>query len=278
VELCSVVLVMEPKSIFTLMMITVEDKPGLLDIWEIMFTTSLLVVELKVVEFTLVALVMVKRLICGLKMMVVRQRWLITPTGKWGEYNIRAAGGVGNRSFLSCNENGKVDLWTQDDGSGRQRWMLNAKSFVQENRGHNIYAAGGTSTSRTMFSCPEDGQKVDLWTNDDNSGRQVWTFKHLGNNVYNIYVAGGTKDGRNMLSCVEDGTKVDLWKVDDNSGRQKWVLIPVSGGKANTFNIRAAGGMKGDRVWLSCQGDGGVVDLWKQDDGSGRQRWVINPK
>jgi hypothetical protein len=29
------------------------------------------------------------------------------------------------------------------------------------------------------------------------------------------------------------------------------------------------------RVFLSCNQDGTVVDLWSQDDGSGRQRWQV---
>jgi len=209
-----------------------------------------------------------------------RQRWLITPTGaKWGEYHIRAAGGVGNRAYLSTTDDGsKVDLWTHDDNSGRQKWVLNAKAVLQENRDYNIYVSNGVSGGRTMFSCTDDGSKVDLWTKDDNSGRQVYRFKHLGSNCYNIMVAGGTKGGRTLLSCTDNGEKVDLWTQDDGSGRQKWVMIPVMGGKGNEYNIRVAGGMKTDRVLLSCTGDGTTVDLWKADDASGRQRWVIVPK
>lgn len=42
------------------------------------------------------------------------------------------------------------------------------------------------------------------------------------------------------------------------------------------YTIQTLQGLSSDRSMLSCTPDG-KVDLWKKDDGSGRQRWVLTP-
>jgi len=67
-----------------------------------------------------------------------------------------------------------------------------------------------------------------------------------------------------------------MWKVPGN--RQKWQFIKV--GK-DWYNIILTGGMvnRGDlrlgNSYLSTTSKGDRVDLWNQDDGSGRQRWKV---
>jgi hypothetical protein len=58
-----------------------------------------------------------------------RQRWQFVPVKDstiCSYYNINVDAGVsGGRTLLSCTPDGStVDLWTTDDGSGRQRWQL----------------------------------------------------------------------------------------------------------------------------------------------------------
>ena len=109
-----------------------------------------------------------------------------------------------------------------------------------------------------------NGKNVDLWHEDDDSGRQKWRFTSVGNNLFNIRPFAGVGD-RNILS--NNGQNVDLWVKDDGSGRQKWELIPLNNG---AFHI------KGGAKFLSTNGKN--VDLWESDDNSGRQQWQLVPE
>ena len=211
-----------------------------------------------------------------------RQRWVID---NFGDYcTIRVAGGVRNgRVYLSCTADGKkVDLWTQDDASGRQRWEIhvppNKHWFLHPilpicRRHSQVRVKGGTFGGRIFLSCTADGGIVDLYSTDDNSGRQKWVFEPTGYGDYRIVVSNGVYSGRRYLSCTPDGARVDLWTIDDGSGRQRWVVTNFG----DFVTIRVAGGVHSGRVFLSCSADGSVVDLWTVDDGSGRQRWEIFP-
>jgi outer membrane protein assembly factor BamB len=57
-----------------------------------------------------------------------RQRWRLVPIGGsqiCNYFNIIVIGGVNSRrDYLSCTPDGSVDLWSSDDGSGRQRWQV----------------------------------------------------------------------------------------------------------------------------------------------------------
>jgi hypothetical protein len=131
-----------------------------------------------------------------------------------------------NRSLLSCSEDGSVvDLWSADDGSGRQKWSIVPVQGFSEI--FNIVVDGGVSTNKRYLSCTADGSRVDLYPKDDGSGRQRWSFVKLDSNIpayYNIKIVGGVETGRLFLSCSEDGLVVDLWSSDDGSGRQRWQL------------------------------------------------------
>jgi len=145
---------------------------------------------------------------------------MIYPT--WNT-EIRVSGGTNaGEDFLSCTDWGLVDLYSENDGSGRQTWVFHA---VQKNT-FNILVSGGTNEGATFLSCTAAGL-VDLYDKDDGSGRQRWTLEKVSPGVYNIVVFGGVDD-RKFLSCTAKG-KVDLWKEDDGSGRQRWKLtVPVA--------------------------------------------------
>jgi hypothetical protein len=139
-----------------------------------------------------------------------------------------------NNSILSSSPDGTdVDLWNVDDLSGRQQWQF-AQVVGLPPGVYNIIIKGGVSGSRTFLSSSPDGTNVDLWTEDDRSGRQRWTLKPVrqpGSDLpmpsyYNIQVLGGTVPQRTQLSCSADGKSVDLW-TDDNSGRQRWQVQGV---------------------------------------------------
>jgi len=142
---------------------------------------------------------------------------------------------------------------------------------------HNLQILRGLSSNRSLLSCNGDGSVVDLWSQDDGSGRQVWEISLAPGHVdaYHIIVSKGVSGDRKYLSCTADGSRVDLWNEDDNSGRQRWQFVQMQGPMCNYYNIKVDAGVTGGRTFLSCTSDGTHVDLWNQDDGSGRQRWQV---
>jgi len=143
---------------------------------------------------------------------------------------------------------------------------------------HNLQVVRGLSGNRSLLSCNGDGTVVDLWSQDDASGRQVWDVQLVPGytDLVHITVSKGVSGGRRYLSCTADGSKVDLWSEDDRSGRQRWQIVPLNDSTiCNYFNVMVSAGVSGGRVYLSCTADGTKVDLWNQDDGSGRQRWQL---
>ena len=151
-----------------------------------------------------------------------------------------------------------------------------AGQFPEPASKYNVRVFGGTK-DRVFLSCTHDGEKVDLWNKDDVSGRQRWFLINAADGSYNIQVFEGIKNDRRFLSCTDDGTKVDLWGTDDASGRQRWKFTFEGTTKDghSYYTITISGGVKGDRKYLSCTQDGTKVDLWKENDKSGRQLWIF---
>ncbi|OOM76758.1 hypothetical protein [Clostridium sp. BL-8] len=142
----------------------------------------------------------------------------------------------------------------------------------------NLQILHGLDTDRNLLSCTDDGTVVNLWSVDDESGRQKWRFTRVKgyNDVYNITVVRGVYSGRTYLSATPDGDLVNLWPEDDGSGRQRWQLVPVQSFSGHsTYLIKVYDGVCSDRKYLSCSADGTIVNLWPEDDGSGRQIWSI---
>gem|GEM_PF-1834010 len=142
----------------------------------------------------------------------------------------------------------------------------------------NLQILSGLQTNKNKLSCKFDGTSVDLWSEDDGSGRQKWEFIPVSglNDVYNIRVGNGINNNRSYLSTNADGSTVDLWYLDDGSGRQRWRVIPVQNSSiANTYLIQVYGGISTNKKFLSANSDGTKVDLWFEDDGSGRQKWNV---
>jgi hypothetical protein len=143
----------------------------------------------------------------------------------------------------------------------------------------NLQVLRGLDSNRSLLSCTPQG-KVDLFSTDDHSGRQVWNVVEVPGvaGYYNIIVSKGTDPGKKYLSCTRAGDVVDLWKEDDESGRQRWQLIPVTKPAiCSYYEIKVLGGVDTKRNFLSCAASGQVVDLWDKDDDSGRQRWQLQP-
>ena len=136
----------------------------------------------------------------------------------------------------------------------------------------------GLSSDRSLLSCSSDGTVVNLWNEDDGSGRQFWDVQLVpgSDDLFHITVSKGVTGDRRFLSCFPDGSGVDLWAQDDGSGRQRWQIAPVPGTNIPSYyHVTVSKGVTGDRRFLSCFPDGSGVDLWAQDDASGRQRWQL---
>lgn len=129
---------------------------------------------------------------------------------------IRVKQGVsGDRKYLSVTADGtKVDLFTRDDGSGRQRWHVvdaATKGTVF------IIISGGVSGSRKFLQCTggsgialgETATAGSQWTITERDGSATITCAILG---------------APHLSTNHDGTVVDAFQSDDGSGRQRWIL------------------------------------------------------
>jgi hypothetical protein len=148
--------------------------------------------------------------------------------------NIKVLGGVStNRSLLSVNIHGKVNLSDTDDGSGHQKWNIalipSHFSFPDDYIMYHIMISHEASGSTPGYLCSKpDGTEVDLWGYEAPEGRGVWNIRKISSNIpsyYHIEVLGGVSGGKTYLSCSEDGTTVDLWYEDDGSGRQRWQLL-----------------------------------------------------
>ena len=218
-----------------------------------------------------------------------------------GTYHVQVSfgtsGGFGGEQLLSTTSNGrKVDLYSHDDNSGRQKWVITPI----DNCLYHIHISGGTSGGfggEQILSTTGNGRKVDLYSHDDNSGRQKWRIKLIpGTSLFHIQISGGTNGGfggQQLLSTTSDGTHVDLYSHDDDSGRQKWRIIEPSTDDdgtstancqppvdAGTYHIQISGGTSGGaggEQLLSTTSNGRKVDLYSHDDNSGRQKWVITP-
>lgn len=177
--------------------------------------------------------------------------------------------GIIRQSCTHCSGTGKKEegcIVCDDRGEISPRYPR----MPAEGKEYHVKPETGV-TGRTFLSTSVNGDVVDLWNKDDDSGRQKWLFTNaLFHDFYyiKVYKPGGT---RKYLSCSGDGACVDLWHKDDGSGRQRWRLIPLANG---SFYIKSVGA-KG-RTYLSSNGDGTVVDLWHEDTRSGAQRWILS--
>lgn len=106
-----------------------------------------------------------------------RQQWKFEyVTG--GYYHIKVRGGTSGgfegEQLLSTTHDGKlIDLYSHDDHSGRQQWIVNC---IGSNM-YNIRVKGGTSGGfggQQLLSTVRSGLNLDLYSHDDNSGRQKW--------------------------------------------------------------------------------------------------------
>lgn len=95
---------------------------------------------------------------------------------KSNEYHILAkrANEKCDKKFLSaasCFCQSYVEFWNRDDGSGRQRWVIQ-----EVEGGYTIKAAGGRD-ARAYLAMNKLGGAPFLWAENDFTGKQIWRFE-----------------------------------------------------------------------------------------------------
>nr|QOL01295.1 putative extracellular protein TR9_096 [Trebouxia lynnae] len=154
-----------------------------------------------------------------------------------GLYNIQSQGRLGSCwSYLSipnCTVGDTVDLYSQDDGSGRQQWELVPVA------GNNLYylldnGRTGCTSWLSGQPCPEN--RIAAWYTDDSSGRQQWQLSPLGNNIYTISLPQGRSTCETYLQASTCGVNsavgsglTEFTGSDTGSGFEHWLITPVSG-------------------------------------------------
>ncbi|MEQ1765232.1 MAG: hypothetical protein ABL984_19040, partial [Pyrinomonadaceae bacterium] len=202
-----------------------------------------------------------------------RQRWLVQRTSDLVSYYIVVGGGTAaDRKYLSASSDGtKVSLAAEDDGSGRQRWLLNSFAFGQPGSfRYRISVSNGVESGRRFLSTTPDGGTVDLFTRDDNSGRQQWSLNVPDGVKFNIRISGGTPADRALLGKTERQDINTLYAADDNSGGQRWTIGRL--GNLSAYHIWTSNRLylTGNErpVWTTTQKTG-------TDTSNGDQVWLI---
>ena len=168
-------------------------------------------------------------------------------------YHIYPLGGVrqffydeeqlhGNRIYLSCTPNGgKVDLWFEDDETGRQKWILQYVGYNDAN-GNGIYyikIRNGTDNNVRYLSVQSDGINTELIDGDGGLNKlQEWILEQVTNEEwFYIYTNAFPIVYHRYLSANNSNLRVDLAQADDGSGRQRWILELNDQGYVHFINI-----------------------------------------
>jgi len=156
---------------------------------------------------------------------------LLVPFWVQAQSHIQIAGGTPHdRKILSAGLEGDyLDLFAKDDGSGRQRWVIETppQHWFTGNRKAayvHIRVSGGTPPKRLYLSATSDGEVVDLFAKDDGEGRQRWFIEQEPGGYVHIRISGGTPEDRRLLGVNSIGSGVELTDKDDGSGRQRWII------------------------------------------------------
>lgn len=119
------------------------------------------------------------------------------------------------------------------------------------------------------------GNSFDLFFEDDGSGRQRFIFTKGAGNWYTIHIYGGCVPNARYLSSTQDGDRVFLIGEDSGSGLERWSVERGKDEAEVWYYIRVLGSTTGGSSLLSASPRGDKVSLVPRDDGSGRQRWVV---
>jgi hypothetical protein len=198
--------------------------------------------------------------------------WTFVPVmGRRDLYHIKSGS-----QYLSTKNDGTVlDLMKEDDKSGRQQWYL----FPNSDGSFRIQVWDGVEMGRVYLSCARTGGRVDLHAEVDASGRQSWILTQMGaeaapalpspDKAYRIAVQKGVTDSaKKTIGLGSDGRAVLTQETEGLS----WTFAPVAE-LHGVYQIKTGSGLQ----YLSAKHDGSFLDLWFEDDKSGRQQWYLFP-
>lgn len=175
----------------------------------------------------------------------------------------------------------KVDAFSKDDGSGRQRWEIRDSGDGDG----SVVLVSAESSRRWFVSTPREdlGNYVDLYFEVD-SDRQKWFLEDVAGGGKSLRLKGGRAVG--FLSYREWDSGVDLWTEVGPEGRQSWDVEAVDvESRGKTLEIDAAlklpgWGASSKRTRMSYDGANSAirVDYPKSPHASaGGTNWTFKP-
>ncbi len=173
-----------------------------------------------------------------------------------GQYNIQALRGLSsNRSLLSGQSGGLVDLWTDQDSS---------EPVADGQQGGLPPRKGQALSSPDVLKQPA-GPTERL---------QKWDVNMIDSGFFNIKASGGTGDPDRQFLTFDESGVVRLGVQPQNFIGLVWTLARVTTApEIPAYYAIAPAWWDGVTGLLSCSPDGTIVNIAPQDDGSGRQRW-----
>lgn len=173
-----------------------------------------------------------------------------------GQYNIQVLRGLSsNRSLLSCQSGGAVDLWS-DNNTGARQDRADPGRVLPPRKSQSV-------------SSPDPVKQ----TAGPSDRRQKWDVDMIDSGFFSIKASGTDDPDRRFLTFNDSGV-VRLGVQAENFIGSVWTLARVTTSpEIPAYYAIAPAWWDGVTGLLSCSADGTIVNLAPQDDGSGRQRW-----
>eukprot|EP01084_Bolivina_argentea_P154096 268650_1 len=193
-----------------------------------------------------------------------------------GEWNDQFCNGTIDKQLPICNDPPSI---------------THSKINITNNGIYNIFIlggieAGGGIRKRIYLNAIPSGETVDTWYEDDYTGRQQWIlefiqYDKLNNGIYYISVFDGTPEGKHYLSvspiCCEftlvNGLLLTDYEQFIFEQHNNWFYIYPKGNIINTSNISLP--ITNKYLGSPNPSDNNVILSLFIDDGSGRQRWLL---
>jgi hypothetical protein len=175
------------------------------------------------------------------------------------------------RKYLSTTADGsKVDLYSRDDGSGRQRWIIqpvrsNPNDTSRPTYNFYILISGGVANGRKYLSSNSDGSRIELSAADDGSKRRLWALNVPAGKQFYIQSGVGTTLGYPFLG-KSGASSTRLYPGNVVMPSLRWNILMS---REQTYSISMPfNGVPGNRLILDTRGTISWEALWS-DTGCG---------
>ncbi|GAA0427521.1 hypothetical protein GCM10010357_56460 [Streptomyces luteireticuli] len=214
----------------------------------------------------------------------IRQRVDIRPTPirktPPGDYRVDI-NGDGRADYLAVQDNGAVNAWVNNGGSGHGGWSdVGVFATGVGEPGEKVRFADINGDGRADYLAVQDNGAVNAWVNNGGSGHGGWSdvgvfATGVGEPGEKVRFADINGDGRADYLVVQGDGVVNAWVNNGGSGHGGWSDVGVfatgvgePGEKVRFADINGDG--KAD--YLVVQ-DNGAIDAWINNGGSGRGGW-----